>query len=115
MATDSMLAEILNTTRSLSVEEKVQLIRGMTDQVEQDLKGIKKTQKISLRGIWKGLDLSQGDAFIYIPTICLVEILYLEEKGCIPLDKEIRENRKEMWGNFPKDEKIQQSQVATIW
>ncbi len=76
MATDSMLAEILNTTRSLSVEEKVQLIRGMTDQVEQDLKGIKKTQKISLRGIWKGLDIT---------------------------DKEIRENRKEMWGNFPRE------------
>ena len=46
MATDSMLAEILNTTRSLSVEEKVQLIRGMTDQVEQDhssLRGVERT------------------------------------------------------------------------
>ena len=72
MAIDSMLTEILNTTRSLSVEEKVQLIRGMTDQVEQDLKGIKKTPKRSLRGIWKGLDIT---------------------------DREIRENRKEMWGN----------------
>ncbi len=76
MATDSMLAEILNTTRSLSVEEKVQLIRGMTDQVEQDLKGIKKAQNRSLRGIWKGLDIT---------------------------DREIRENRKEMWGNFPRE------------
>ena len=76
MATDSMLAEILNTTRSLSVEEKVQLIRGMTDQVEQDLKGIKKTQKRSLRGMWKGLDIT---------------------------DREIRENREEMWGNFPRE------------
>ncbi len=76
MATDSMLTEILNTTRSLSVEEKVQLIRGMTDQVEQDLKGIKKTQKRSLRGIWKGLDIT---------------------------DKEIRENRVEIWGNFPRE------------
>ena len=74
MATDPMLAEILNTTRSLSVEEKIQLIRGMTDQVEHDLKGIKKAQNRSLRGIWKGLNIT---------------------------DKEIRENRKEMWGNFP--------------
>ncbi len=76
MATDSMLAEILNTTRSLSVEEKVQLIRGMTDQVEQDLKGIKKTQKRSLRGAWKGLNIT---------------------------DREIRENREEMWRNFPRE------------
>ena len=76
MATDPMLAEILNTTRSLSVEEKVQLIRGMTDQVEQDLKGIKKTQKRSLRGAWKGLDIT---------------------------DREIRQNREEMWHNFPRE------------
>lgn len=76
MATDPMLAEILNTTRSMSVEEKIQLIRGMTNQVEHDLKGIKKTQKRSLRGIWKGLNIR---------------------------DREIRENRKEMWRNFPRE------------
>ncbi len=87
MATDSMLAEILNTTRSLSVEEKVQLIRGMTDQVEQDLKGIKKTQKRSLRGMWKGLDIT---------------------------DREIRENREEMWGNFPRIE-YQESVYASSY
>ncbi len=76
MATDPMVAEILNTTRSLSVEEKIQLIRGMTDQVEHDLKGIKKAPNRSLRGIWKGLNIT---------------------------DKEIRENRKEMWDNFPRE------------
>ena len=87
MATDSMLAEILNTTRSLSVEEKVQLIRGMTDQVEQDLKGVKKTQKRSLRGMWKGLDIT---------------------------DRAIRENREEMWGNFPRIE-YQESVYASSY
>ena len=28
----------------------------------------------------------QGEGTIYIPTICIVEIIYLQEKGRIPLD-----------------------------
>ncbi len=29
-------------------------------------------------------DCDQGNALIYVPTICLVEIIYLQEKGRIP-------------------------------
>ncbi len=100
----------------------------------------------------------QDDAFIYIPTICLVEILYLQEKGRIPLENQqlLHDNLKTGDSNLvlvdltqdivhkiaeiprtivpdmpdriiagtalymelpliSKDEKIQQSQVATIW
>jgi PIN domain nuclease of toxin-antitoxin system len=28
----------------------------------------------------------RGDIFVYVPTICLVEITYLQEKGRIPAD-----------------------------
>lgn len=28
----------------------------------------------------------RGESFIYIPTICLVELIYLQEKGRIPLE-----------------------------
>ncbi len=28
----------------------------------------------------------RGECFIYVPTICLVEIVYLQEKGRIPVD-----------------------------
>jgi PIN domain nuclease of toxin-antitoxin system len=28
----------------------------------------------------------RGEAIIYVPTICLVEIIYLQEKGRIPTD-----------------------------
>lgn len=28
----------------------------------------------------------QGEAVVYVPTICLVEIVYLQEKGRIPAD-----------------------------
>ena len=100
----------------------------------------------------------QGDAFIYIPTICLVEILYLQEKGRIPIENQqlLQDNLKAGDSNLvlvdliqdivhkiaeiprtivpdmpdriiagtalymelpliSKDEKIEQSQVATIW
>ena len=31
-----------------------------------------------------------GEITIYVPTICLVEILYLQEKGRIPIDSKIQ-------------------------
>ncbi|MGE0083032.1 MAG: type II toxin-antitoxin system VapC family toxin [Desulfococcaceae bacterium] len=44
----------------------------------------------------------KGDAVIYIPTICLIEILYLQEKGRIPdyFSKQIESELLSDEGNF---------------
>lgn len=76
MATDPKLIEILNATRMLSTEDKIQLIRSTADQLERDLKGTKKIKGKSLRGLWKGLGITE---------------------------KEIDENRREVWRNFPRE------------
>ncbi len=36
------------------------------------------------RGCFEACD--RGESIIYVPTICLVEIIYLQEKGCIPAE-----------------------------
>ncbi len=76
MATDPKLVDILNVTSKLSAEDKILLIRNMTDQLEHDIKAVSKKRGKSLRGIWKGTDISE---------------------------QEIDENRKEMWHDFPRE------------
>lgn len=76
MAIDPKLVDILNVTSTLSAEDKIQLIRNMTEQLQHDLKAAKKPQGKSLRGLWKGIDISE---------------------------EEIDKSRKEAWGNFPRE------------
>ena len=40
-----------------------------------------------------------GEILIYIPTICLVEIIYLQEKGRIPFQLKAQLDRELMLGN----------------
>ena len=40
-----------------------------------------------------------GEIIIYVPTICLVEIIYLQEKGRIPSQLRTQLNRELMLGN----------------
>ena len=75
MAIQTKLEEILNATRSLPTEDKCQLIRYVTDQIEGDLKTKQTVARKSLRGIWKGLNIT---------------------------DEEISEARKQMWRDFPR-------------
>ncbi len=35
-------------------------------------------------------ECDRGEAIVHVPTICLVEIIYLQEKGRIPLDLKTR-------------------------
>jgi len=76
MAIDPKLIDILNVTSTLSAEDKIQLIRNMTDQLEHDLKAVKKPRGESLRGLWKGIAISE---------------------------EEIDKSRKEVWDNFPRE------------
>lgn len=75
MAIEGKLAEILISTRSLPTEDKFRLIRCVTDQIESDLKKKQTAAPKSLRGIWKGLNITA---------------------------EEIAEARKQMWRDFPR-------------
>lgn len=70
------LYQILGTATLLSMMEKLKLIQQLTTQVESELKLIQKKPRQSLRGLWRGLNISEI---------------------------KIAEARKEMWGNFPKE------------
>ncbi len=76
MATDPKLMELLKATSTLPTEDKIQLIRSITDQLKSDLKGIRETPGESLRGLWKGLDITA---------------------------QEIDDNQHEVWRNFPRE------------
>ena len=75
MKKQATLREILGSANSLSTEDKVKLIRHVTVQIERDLKGEPAACRKSLRGLWRGLNITH---------------------------QEIAEARQEMWGNFPR-------------
>ena len=60
----------------LSVVEKVRLIEQLAPRIERELETARPTPRKSLRGLWRGLDITE---------------------------EEIAEARREMWGNFQKD------------
>ena len=70
------LMNIQQTVSLLSTIAKLKLIQTLTTQIESDLKVTPLKPRKSLRGLWRGVNLS---------------------------DTEITEARKEMWGNFPKE------------
>ena len=75
MATEGKLEEILNVTRTLPTEDKIRLLRHITDQIEGDFKTKQSSTGKSLRGIWKGLNITA---------------------------EEIAEARRQMWHDFPR-------------
>lgn len=77
MAIQAKLEEILISTRSLPTEDKCRLIRYVTDQIEGDFKKKQTVPRRSLRGIWKGLNITAD---------------------------EIAEARKLMWRDFPRED-----------
>ncbi|MEZ4707971.1 MAG: hypothetical protein R3A44_12225 [Caldilineaceae bacterium] len=63
--------KILELATKLSTADKLHLIERIVPQIDREVKAIRKPQ--SLRGIWRGLDIT---------------------------DKDIQEARAEMWRNF---------------
>jgi hypothetical protein len=70
------LYQILETATLLSTMEKLKLIQQLTTQIESELRVTQPKPRKSLRGLWRGLNISEA---------------------------EIAEARNEMWGNFPKE------------
>ncbi|MEZ4661211.1 MAG: hypothetical protein R2911_26990 [Caldilineaceae bacterium] len=67
--------KILELTTQLSVADKLRLIERIVPQIDREVKAIRKPQ--SLRGIWRGLDIT---------------------------DEDIQGVRTEMWRNFPRED-----------
>lgn len=76
MAKTVTLDEIVALTKQLSLLDKVRLIEALAPQIKQELKIVQPTSRTPLRGLWKGLDITE---------------------------EEITEARAEMWGTFPRE------------
>ncbi|MBC6479297.1 MAG: hypothetical protein GDA56_17545 [Hormoscilla sp. GM7CHS1pb] len=71
------LEEVLEVAQQLSLVDKVGLIEKIAPQIERELQvvGTESQPRKSLRGLWRGLDITEED---------------------------IAEARQQMWGNFPR-------------
>jgi hypothetical protein len=71
------LEEILASVRQLSPVDKARLIERVVSDIERELESARPTPRKSLRGLWRGLDITEED---------------------------IAEARREMWGSFPRED-----------
>jgi hypothetical protein len=71
------LEEALELVRQLSPVDKTRLIERIVPDIERELKAARPKPRKSLRGLWRGLDITE---------------------------EEIAEARREMWGNFPRED-----------
>jgi hypothetical protein len=69
------LEEALDLVKQLSPLDKARLIERIFPDIERELKAAQPTPRKSLRGLWRGLDITE---------------------------EEIAEARREMWSNFPR-------------
>jgi len=69
------LEEALDLVKQLSPLDKARLIERIVPDIERELKAARPTSRKSLRGLWRGLDITE---------------------------EEIAEARREMWSNFPR-------------
>ena len=67
------LDTVLQLAKRLSALDKVRLVERIAPEIERDLRTVKPRE--SLRGLWKGLDIT---------------------------DEDIAEMRREMWADFPR-------------
>ena len=72
------LDEIVETTKQLSLLDKVRLIEKITPQIESESSASQPVQRTPLRGLWEGLNVT---------------------------DEDIAEMRAEMRGNFSRDDR----------
>ncbi len=71
------LENVLELVKHLSPVDKVRLIQGIVADLERELQATQSTPRKSLRGLWRGLDITEED---------------------------IAEARREMWGDFPRED-----------
>ncbi len=71
------LEEALEVVRQLSLVDKVRLIERIVPDIERELMTARSAPRRSLRGLWRGLDITEED---------------------------IAEARREMWGDFPRED-----------
>ena len=71
------LERLLELAKQLSAVEKIRLIERLAPQIEHELKSCNPAQRKPLRGIWRGLALSE---------------------------KDIDQARRETWAGFPREE-----------
>ena len=71
------LEEALDLVKQLSPLDKARLIERIVPDIERELKAARPTPRKSLRGLWRGLDITE---------------------------EEIAEARREMWSNFPRED-----------
>ncbi len=61
MAESVTLEKVLNLAKQLSPLDKIRLIEQITPQIKRDLVVTPSKPRKSLRGIWKGIDISEED------------------------------------------------------
>ena len=71
------LDEALAFVRQLSPLDKARLIEHMVPDIERELRAARSTPYVSLRGLWRGLDIT---------------------------GEEIDQAREEIWGEFPRED-----------
>jgi len=71
------LEEVLHLAMQLPVLDKVRLVERIAPAIERDFQAAQPTPRKSLRGLWKGLNITEED---------------------------IAEARREMWGDFPRSD-----------
>ena len=71
------LDEVLSLAKQLSPVDKVRLFEKLAPEIERDLQATQTTPRKSLRGLWKGVNVT---------------------------DEDIAEVRREMWANFPRSD-----------
>jgi hypothetical protein len=69
------IEQVLEMTKQLPLVDKVRLLERITPQINRDLRAIRKQSRKSLRGVWRGVNLSA---------------------------EEINQARRALWSNFPR-------------
>ena len=77
MACGATLEEVIDLAKRLPLRDKVRLIEKIAPQIEQELKVFRQNPRKSLRGLWRGLDITED---------------------------EIDATRSEMWSQFPRED-----------
>jgi hypothetical protein len=71
------IEDALELIKQLSLIDKIRLIERIAPQIERELTSIQLKPRKSLRGLWRGSNISESD---------------------------IAQMRQEVWGNFPRED-----------
>jgi hypothetical protein len=77
MAEAAALEKLLQLARQLSALDKIRLIERLAPDIEKELKSCSPAERRSLRGLWRGVDVT---------------------------DEDIAQARRETWSEFPRED-----------